>query len=169
MVYHLLWWVQSYGNRTMFESFKKKKKPKAAEFATDFATKFIEGQLILGCFSDRYLTSQDVVNDLFLLGYVYGVSDCTMQMMCVEDGHEGVVCMAAICLNLFGKDAAADAVGRMTDLGMTMDDFPEFARGVTVGGNEAREILNAAVEKTESPTKIGLLKHLRTIDFQDEQ
>ena len=102
LVDRLLLWVLFRRNWTLFKLPENRKKTKSKELATEFSINFIESQLILGSFNDRYKNSQEVVRDLFLLGYVYGVGDCTTQMMCVEE-EDTVGCMTVICVKLKKK------------------------------------------------------------------
>lgn len=147
----------------MFESFKKKK-TNAATKKTDVVIKFATGfiGIQLADFAD------EAVDDLFLLGYVYGATDCALQRMGIEEDHEGIGCMTAICVNLFEIDTGARVVGRMLALAKRMGDFPEFVTGMTVGGNETNEVFNAWGEKGEPPIGLGLLRYLQGSDWQEE-
>ena len=135
----------------MFGSSKKKKKKQNA------AIKFAEG--ILQIQLEEY--SGNAKEDPFLLGYVYGVSDCAIQRVGIEDDIEAIGSMTVVCVRLFGTDEGSKSVGRMLACAKRMDDFPEFVSGLTMGGNEANDIFNAWATNTEPPVGLGLVKHLR--------
>lgn len=134
----------------MFGSSKKKKIDAVIEYATGIL------KVQLADYSDN------AVDDLFLLGYMYGVIDCALQRLGIEDDIEGIGSMTSVCMRLFGKDEGAKVVGRMLAHVKRMADFPEFVSGLTMGGNEANDIFNAWAEKTEPPIGLGLLEHLRS-------
>lgn len=152
----------------MFGNFKKKKKLGGSKGAVKYVVGTLECQLELSGFDEIYKNPHDIVEDHFFLGYIYGFSDCALQRMGVENAVEIVGSMTAICVQLIDDAEGPIVAGQMLSLSGRMEEFPEFLRGVMLGGNEAEEMLNAAVDGKRVPMKLGLMKHVQDIAPKDE-
>ena len=146
----------------MFNIFKKRKNDtKAAGLAAKLSVSVLAFQLETSGFFDENKPFFDGPEGFFVLGYVYGVCDCSCQLVGINDDTRAIAEITLVCIELFGENAGPDICSLMLDMAGEMEGLPSFSEGVMLGGNEASKMHNAALDGGVEHIPMGLARHIR--------